>query len=290
MHYNLPSNALSKACLMFLIILSQSSCVSKKQYQGALKRTDTISMQLNNEIKKTYILSLELLKLQGLYIEHLKHDSILANNSSNIIYLDKGLISFPNPPPQPSSRYTFNSQLFNQCKTYQDINEWIIKALSKAGYDNKINYFLFDNGFAIATDIEQINNDATTKPQNQRWFANRVNILSNDFTLKEYFKVLFTAQPGYYRSFVFIISPSIFSFSSNDYTKDLFAKYLSQGAIGLPNRLGNIKLPQDLKVTALIYEFKKPENSNEANLILDGISGYEHLKRSSIISNTTHGN
>ena len=235
-------------------------------------------------------MSLELLKLRGQYLAHLKNDSILSNNSSNIIYLDRGLLSFPNPPPQPSSRFTFNSQLFKQFKTFQDVNEWLINMLNKAGYNNKVSYFLFDNGFVIATDVEQINEDATTKPQNQRWFSNRVNTIAAKFSLKEYFKILFSAQPGYYRSFVFIVSPSIFSFSSEDYTKELFSKYLSQGSVGLPTKLGNIKLPSNLKVTTLIYEFKKPENSKDANLILDGFSGFDHLKKAAIITDPSYGN
>jgi len=113
---------------------------------------------------------------------------------------------------------------------------------------------------------------------------------TSSFSLKEYFRVLFSAQPGYYRSFAFIVSPSIYSFSANDYTKELLSKYLSQGAIGLPIRIGLTKLPKDLNVNVLIYEFKKPENSDNANLVIDGLSGYEHLKRASIINTTVYGN
>ncbi len=279
-----------KILLILFILTCQISCVSKKVYQVAINKSDSICKLYNAEVKTNYSLSLDYLKLQRQYSEHLRNDSIITNNSSNVIELDHNILSFPNPPPQPTCRFTFNSKLFNKCKTYQDVNEVLINMLNKAGYDNKTTYFLFDNGFVITTDVEQINNDATPKSINQRWLSTPSKMTGNNFSLKEYFRVLFSAQPGYYRSFAFIVSPSIYSFSANDYTKELFSKYLSQGSIGLPIRIGLTKLPEGLRVSVLIYEFKKPENSDNANLIIGGLNGYEHLKRSFIINSTAHGN
>jgi hypothetical protein len=272
-----------------LVSATHISCVAKKDYQIAKLRIDTLNRNLDIEVKRNYILSLELLKAQSKLLEHIKHDSILANNSSSINYLDNALVSFPNPPPEATSRYTFDSKLFDHFVNYDDVNNWIIRKLTKAGYDNKTNYFLFDGGFVIATNIEQINKDASPKPLDQRWLEKPTISLTALFSMREYIKVLFTAQPGYYRSFVFVVSPSIYTFSSEDYSKELFSKFISQGGIGLPPKLGGVKLPKGTRVTVLVYEFKKPENMKEASLITNGLSGLEQLKRSAIISNSSDG-
>jgi hypothetical protein len=127
--------------LLLLTFTFQISCVSKKLYQTAINKSDSLTKLYKNEVKANYSLTLDYLKLQRQYSGHLRNDSIIINNSSNIVELDHNLISFPNPPPQPTSRFSFNSKLFNKCKTYQDVNDILIYMLNKAGYDSKTTYF-----------------------------------------------------------------------------------------------------------------------------------------------------
>lgn len=275
---------------LLLGILLYSSCVSIKKYNKIALKADSINSSLLNEVKKNYIFRLEYLKLKGEYLSHLKQDSIIASNSAETNYIKNSLISFPNPPPQPSSKHTLDANILKKFKKYKEIDNWIIKALDETGYNGHTNYFLFDDGFAIATDIEQVNEDATFKKNKERWSSINSPTLNNEFSIKEYFKILFKAQPGYYRSFVFIVSPSLNRISPDSYPKDLFAKYLSQGALNLPKTLGLTDIPPEMKVTVLLYEFKKPENSSVTNLVIEGNSCFDHMKKSSILKKLSYGN
>jgi len=270
------------------ILFIHLSCATKKIINPITGRNDTSKIDSLNKLLigeryKTSILTFEYIKLKEEFLEHLKNDSLIANNVGDDNVIDNTLPSFFNPPPQASAKYTFNAIEISKFKTYGEIDGWLANLLNNAGYVGKFNYFLFNNGFVIATEIEQINRDATTKPSDERWSAIRINLTRKDWSLTDYVNTLFKSQPGYYRSIVFIISPSIYQFSANDYGKDLFAKYLSQGSIGLPSQLTNTVVPKDIKVTALIYEFEKPENAHEAILVTDGLTGLEHLKKASII-------
>jgi hypothetical protein len=275
---------------LYLIVSLFANCVSASKYQSAIKKQDTLNKVLQQEVTRNYALSFEYAKIKTTFLEHLKQDSIRANNVTETTEINNYLLPFPNPPPQPSSRYVFQSKLFSACRTYSDVNDLLVKTLENCGYSNKFSYFLFDAGFVIATDIEQINADVTLKPSRERWFNERVSPIKNMFSLREYFKILFTAQPGYYRSFAFIISPEIYRFNANSYSKELYSKYLSQGSIGFPSEIGKAKLPNNTKVTVLIYEFKKPEQSSEAILQVDGYTGLEHLRKANIIKNLANGN
>lgn len=263
-----------------------NSCGVKKSSLLAEKKTDTINTLKNllkTEVARDQYLTLELIKLQQQFAEHLKNDSIIANNTGNSSYLESVLPTFPNPPPQPSARYIFNSSRIKNAKSYGDINDIVVNCLNHGGYQDKYNYFLFDEGFAIATDMEQINDDASPKPNNERWLQGSVNKFKETWSLRSYISKLFVSQPGYYRTIVFIISNSLNTFSPNDFNKELFSKYISQGAIDLPPGIKSKSLEKNITVTALIYEFKKSENSLNALLITDAIGGFEQLKRSSIV-------
>lgn len=288
----IPKKRSNYLIMIFILnLLSQFGCVSKQQLTIVNKTLETTSDSLKIQRDRNYLITIELIKLKQLFLEHLRNDSLKINNSTDIEFLNNTLVSFPNPPPQPSARYTFDQKLFLKCTTYQDVNTLIVDVLNKSGYSNKYDYFLFDDGFVIATDMEQINVDGGTKSDLDRWFKEKKSDLSKDFSIKKYFNALFTAQPGYYRSFVFIISPSLYSFSNESYSKELYSKYLSQGAIGLPPKIGINKLSSETRVHVLIYDFKKPENSSNAYLITDGVvSGYEQLKKANIIKNISHAN
>jgi hypothetical protein len=276
--------------LLVLLIFGLMGCVSKKRFKKTIFELDSAKSALAGEKNENYIITINLLNIKAAFLEHIRNDSILANKAADLNYLNNGLVSFPNPPPQPSSHYLFNNKKFQACKIYKDIDTKIFNALQKAGYGNKLNYFLFDDGFAIATDLEEINNDGTSKVENSRWLNSKMNEKESDFSIKDYLKSLFLAQPGYYRSFVFIVSPSINNFSPDSYKKELYSKYLSQGSINLPRNISANTVPENTKVIVLLYLFKKNENSNEADLLVDGVDALQHLTKAFIIQNFSNVN
>ena len=85
-----------------------------------------------------------------------------------------------------------------------DVDELLDLALVKNGYYDKSYYVIKPGdsiiGFAIATRLEQINADASSKEEPNRW---NTKVEMNEFTFKEYIKSLFFTQTGYFRVIVF---------------------------------------------------------------------------------------
>ena len=98
MSHNLKPKSLPKILALILVLFFQLSCISTKTYKNALLKNDSTKRALDEEIKRNYMLTLELLKTQGLYLQHLRHDSLVTKNSAERNYVDKSTPSVPNPP------------------------------------------------------------------------------------------------------------------------------------------------------------------------------------------------
>lgn len=193
---------------------------------------------------------------------------------------------FPWPPPRPTSRIVITQELLNNSKfkflNLSDIEYRLKKGLDACGYIEK-SYFIVPDGFAIVTRIEHINEDGSSKEEEKRW---SVKIGSErDFTLISYLKALFTANPGYYRIIVFIISPLPFQNSDKKVDSKAAEEWLHAGANTiLSDYLSKKPYTPDYQCTALIYEFEKYEHTKEAVFIPDErLSAIIHLKKSNLL-------
>jgi len=193
------------------------------------------------------------------------------------------LPEFPWPPPLPSAKIEIPTLAFSSCKNLSDVNDILSNALSENGYDDKA-YFLVPasskNGFALATQLEQIDKDGVPKKDPNRWNSE---IIDNEFSFSEYISALFFPNPGYFRIIVFIVTDISFSPSSKGVDRESAMSWLYEGATGFPDDLKSVLFTKGYNVSALIYEYELKENEEEANMLKPSKhTGKDHLKRSNL--------
>jgi len=193
---------------------------------------------------------------------------------------------FPWPPPKASSKDKIPDIFFRKNewqKIYlQNIERQISFALEGAGYFEK-SYYAVPDGFAIVTRLEQINEDATSKPEPERW-ATKVGPLRR-FSLSAYLRALFTCNSGYFRVIVFIVTPHPFIQADIQIKKDEAIEWLYAGMDKLPRLIGMLPYTNDYSCTALIYEFEKVDATMDAISRVPGLhTARNHLLKSKLWS------
>lgn len=208
-----------------------------------------------------------------LFIEYIK---AMSSNSKFPV--------FPWPPPKPSAFEVIPSDFFKLCHTFEHVNEKLLRTLYLNGYTDKSYYLVMPEdsvvGFAIATRLEQINEDGSSKNGSNRWVTK---VEMNDFTFSEYISSLFFKQVGYFRVIVFIITDEPIKMGKTSVKRETALSWVSSGADRLPHQLRNRYFSDKHTVTALIYEYKMPENSDKA--VLNKPSKHtarEHLVKSNL--------
>lgn len=190
---------------------------------------------------------------------------------------------FPWPPPQASATADLSCQrlVSRTGKHYlREINEKISLALESRGYSEK-SYFSVPDGFAMVTRLEQTERDGTPKTPPARWSV-EVEFLQ-EFSLSAYLNALFTANPGFYRLIVFIVTSHPFSQDKVEVQRDKAMDWLADGLNRLPTSIGDRELTGQYSCTALIYEFEQPEPRKPAALKRPGrLPGRTHLMRSQL--------
>lgn len=185
---------------------------------------------------------------------------------------------FRMPPLNPSAKKEIEPKVFSDCINLRDVSFKLSKALESCGYE-RVAYHKVQNGFAMVTQLEIINSDGTSRPDNERWSQNGY-IVGND---NNYIYNFFFPNPVYYRFFVFIISNINYSLSEGSIDRKYARDLLISGVNKLPYEIGKIKLKNDHYFDVLIYEFKKNENDSILKQsIPSSISGMNHLINSNI--------
>jgi hypothetical protein len=193
---------------------------------------------------------------------------------------------FPWPPPEASARVVINSTYLlnqhNDTTYFKDVDNKISAALDANGYVEK-SYYSVPDGFAIVTRLEQYNEDGTILNSAKRWNSEYY-IMSEGFSFGSLFKLLYTANPGYYRFIVFIITPHPFSHSGAKPSESDVESWLSNGVLWLPPKLGAMPFTDSYYCTALIYEYEHYKYQEEAILVLPSrLAGNVHLEKNYIL-------
>ena len=196
---------------------------------------------------------------------------------------------FPLPAPPasativlPSFFFDINEKANDEAIYLKDIAQILNNSLVTAGYFEK-SYFAVPDGFAIVTRLEQINSDGTPKQGSERW-STVVKPLRT-LSLRRYLEALFTANPGYYRIIVFIVTPHPFSQTAPEINRDEAEAWLREGVNTLPNSIGQQIYSSDYTTTALIYEFEQPSGFEEdkVNIIIPGrLDAKSHLLKAGL--------
>jgi|GEM_PF-3724018 len=183
--------------------------------------------------------------------------------------------AFPSEPPVASDVQKIPNAHFKNIKTLQDIDTQLAKALHKNKY-TRLSYFTFKDGFAVVTQMEQIDKNAKPVIDKYRWIEQVQYDVS--FSLSRYLELLFNAQDGHYRCFVFVVSKNPITFSNDgNPTKIEMVDLPKNGATEIDPKIAAIKTTSQYKVTALVYEFIKPENAKVASFVFPSANQGKHL-------------
>ena len=191
---------------------------------------------------------------------------------------DTAIPEFPWPPPAASARQVIRRDLLAASRRLDrlgDVDALLSDALEHAGYTEK-SYWSVPLGFALATRLEQIDAAGKPKPPPARWSA-KMPRLTGGFSLRAYLRALFTAQPGYYRIVVFIVTSALFSDSNQPVTSDEARAWAAKGLNALPESLASQPYGPDVVCTAMIYEFERQSGSEATPLVPSPLDAHAHL-------------
>ncbi|MDD5274154.1 MAG: hypothetical protein PHU14_15735 [Methylovulum sp.] len=189
------------------------------------------------------------------------------------------LPKFSWPPPRASAKEIIPiTSLIKPPHTLDHIDSQITKALQNIGHTEYSYFTTPQNGYALVTKLEKINNDGTPKSGIERWEAKLDSTAS--FNLKYIFKVLFTANAGYYRIIVFIVSPIPIIEDTIPVSEEAAVNWIRQGSDRLPAHLSELTFDDRYRCTALIYEFEQEKAGSLPNLISSNIPAHMHLEAS----------
>jgi hypothetical protein len=196
---------------------------------------------------------------------------------------DEAMPEFPWPPPRASASDVIPRELLVGNATHPTLStaaQAIESAFAQSGYGQK-SYYSVPGGFAMASQIEQINQDGSPKESFDRWSLEVPPL--RKWSLSSYLNALFTAQPGYYRVIVFIVTSKAFSQRDAKVTSEQGRAWVSSGSNKLSEEIGNQKYSAAHTCTALIYEFK--QTGKHADLVDPSqITGKTHLDKAGLMA------
>jgi hypothetical protein len=191
------------------------------------------------------------------------------------------LPEFPWPPPHASAFQVVPRNLLirQEPSTLGDIVKHLEDALNSNGY-TELSYFAVPRGVAIVTQMEEINEDGTSKQLPDRWAAE----VPVRISLSALIRSLFQAKPGRFRIITFIATSVPFAQDTAIVSRDEATDWLSRGANVLPPELSKRSYSSDYNTTAVIYEFEKPTRDQAAVLAIQGsLTGMTHLEKAGIL-------
>jgi lipid-binding SYLF domain-containing protein len=200
---------------------------------------------------------------------------------------DKGeshIPAFPWPPPAASTDEVIPSAILEKgaiLKSLGDVDAKLVSALRSNGYVER-SYYAVPDGFALVTRLEQIGPDGTPKPPPGRWSLNSPR--ATVFTLRDYLRALFTADPGYYRVIVFIISDVPFSEAPRQTNYEETIIWLKGGVNVLPVEITSKPYSKTFASTVLIYEFEKDQGNDPKLNQPSRLDAHTHLDKSGLWS------
>lgn len=195
---------------------------------------------------------------------------------------DSQLPSFPWPPPRFTSRTRIDREwLVGADGTLGEAAERLERALGDAHYEVP-GYYAIPGGFAMATQMEQIEPDGTPVAAEQRWTTEppppRVK------SLGDYLRALLTAREGFYRVIVFTFTDQPVAASSKQVSGEEAEAWTGRGGDRLPEAIARQAFSRNHRCLVLVYEFRKLAGS-EPTANPDGAPPASvHLERSGILA------
>ena len=193
---------------------------------------------------------------------------------------------FPWPVPKASAAQEIPRKLVvaaDASPTFGTVAARLARALDRAGY-NQHSYYAFadGHGVAIATQLEQINDDGSPKPGEARFQLKLAPLSTAEFSLASYVKALFSARSGRFRVIVFALSQGVAQDAAAP-GAERAKTWATSGQTKLPARYAALAFGDAVACTALIYEFEKKDYNADAQFVVPGkIDAMAHLTKAGI--------
>ncbi len=192
---------------------------------------------------------------------------------------------FPWPPSMPSAYYKMPLHFLRPARTLGDVADRLERALNRAGYTENKFYRVYDPnnsiGFAIVTQIENINPDATPRSTQRR------SIDSPVFTMRDLIRALISGQRGLYRALAFTVTTSTAGFSPAD-SETEFKLIFAEGDTSLSSTGRDLPFTSEYNCLALIYEFSLGDVPPPSLNLPSEHTGEEHLVAARIMQGLEH--
>jgi hypothetical protein len=191
---------------------------------------------------------------------------------------------FPWPPPRASATVVLPDEFLRRpadsVLRWGDVDRTLTSALDACGYFDR-SYYAVPDGFAIVTRLEQMQADGTSKAPPDRWAVEYKPVAS--FSLALYLRALFTADPGFYRIIVFVVTSQSFSQRPSEVSREEAMTWLQRGLDRLPADLAGREYTGQYACTALIYQFEQPGSGEGAKLdVPSDLPGRTQLERAKL--------
>lgn len=152
--------------------------------------------------------------------------------------------------------------------TLLEANTRLSVALWSSGYVT-LSHWLAPDGFAILTELEQIEESGRPKVGEQRWSTSASPITWDTFSIRNYLRALLTANSGYYRVLLFIVSGSPIIQSEEPTSWGEMVQFIHGGSLTPSMDLSLKKWTDQMQCVALIYEFRR-DNGEDATFLTSG--------------------
>jgi hypothetical protein len=192
-----------------------------------------------------------------------------------------GMPRFPWPPPRYSAFATIVREWVADASspTLGSVARRLESAFERAGYGER-SYYSVPGGFALVSRIEQIRADATPVEPPARWAIDSPQVRASFI---DHIRALFNAPPGFYRVIVFAVTDQDFAADPRPPSSAEARGWASSGSLRLSAPLANLPYTQNHYTTALIYEFERRADRNEAEMRTpSNTPGQVHLERTGL--------
>lgn len=191
------------------------------------------------------------------------------------------------PPPDASTHQKIPRHLLIDDGTRQptmgSVAARVERALDNTGYSSP-GYYAVPRGFAMLTQLERINPDATPLEGQQRWEIKVSPASLVSFNLEAYLKALLGKDVGLFRVIAFVFTPEPIVTSGVKPSMDEAKLWVGQGGTTLPAAFAAQRYADDMVATALVYEFEIPARGAAARQLKpSGHNGQQHLKATRIL-------
>lgn len=200
----------------------------------------------------------------------------------------EGIPQLPIPIPKWTSRYLLPDKVIfsgDHTETLGDVFDRMEDAMRRAEMYSWSAYAILDDGFAMVTQLEAIDDTGAPRASPNRWAFEPES--ADSFSIADYFRSLFESKPGRYRVIVLAITHRNLETETDEATSEQLQQLLREGATALPAELRNKRLQKETRCIGYVYEFERTDSSvtqiDTSNLqVIDHLSAGGYWERQNL--------